>query len=266
MTAGLRPRKRLGQHFLQDQSYLARIVAAADLRTDDDVLEVGAGTGVLTEALARQARTVIAIELDDELASRLRRRFESARNVRIYPGNALDVNPCDCFSGPYKLVANIPYYITGPLLRHLLETACQPKLLVLMLQREVAERLVARPGALSLLGVSVQYYARARLVARVPAAAFFPRPKVDSAVVRLEPYRLPSSADARFFEVARAGFSTKRKQLRNALAAGLEIEKPSAEALLQAAGIDPTARAETLSIDDWEILGRRWSERVAGGS
>jgi 16S rRNA (adenine1518-N6/adenine1519-N6)-dimethyltransferase len=257
--AGLRPRKGLGQHFLRDRTFLRHIIAAADLSGEDQVIEVGPGTGVLTDALAEAARSVLAVELDDALAERLSNRFRDNEKVRVMAGNALDLDPCEHFKSPYKLVANIPYYITGPLVRHFLETTCQPELAVLMVQRAVAERMAAGPGKMSLFGISVQYYAAVKIVARVPASAFYPRPKVDSAIVRLSPYRPFVGDNAIFFDVVRAGFSTRRKQLHNSLAAGLQIEKPDADALLHAAGIDPTTRAEALTLGDWEELADAWT-------
>lgn len=261
---GLRPRKRLGQNFLRDRSFLKQILDAAELRAGDLVLELGAGTGVLTRALAAQARRVIAVELDDSLYDLLQAEFADVPNLELWHGNALDFDPCNRLAGPYKVVGNIPYYVTGPITRHFLETPCPPQLLVLMVQREVADRIVAAPGELSLLGVSVQFYARPRIVARVPAGAFYPRPKVDSALIRLVPHHLSASPEEtdRFFEVARAGFSTRRKQLVNALSAGLKIGRDTARNLLQMAHIDETRRAETLSLDEWRRLAQAWRQRA----
>ncbi|MGH2443392.1 MAG: 16S rRNA (adenine(1518)-N(6)/adenine(1519)-N(6))-dimethyltransferase RsmA [Chloroflexota bacterium] len=255
---GLTPRKRLGQNFLRDESVLPRILGAAALDPDDQVLEIGAGTGVLTRALSEAAQRVLAIELDDALYRMLSTAFERVANVELWHGNALDLDACAHFSGPYKLIANIPYYITGPLLRHYLEGECQPLVLVVMVQREVAERIVAEPGRLSLLGISVQFYANARIVSRVARGAFYPVPKVDSAILQLTPYRRSTGSveERAFFEVARAGFSTRRKQLVNALMNGLRIDREEAAGMLAGAEIDATRRAETLSITEWERLAR----------
>lgn len=251
----LRPRKRLGQNFLQDRSFLARIVAAAEASEDDEVLEVGPGTGVLTAELARVCRRVVAVELDDALFTLLTGTIGNEPNVELIHADALAIDPCAHFAGPYKLVANIPYYITGQLIRSFLESECQPGVLVLMLQREVAERMAASTGRLSLLGVSVQYYAQVRVMGRVPAGAFFPRPKVDSAIVRLTPYRRRDSAEAdAFFHVVRAGFSMPRKQLANTLSAGLSLSRDETNALLASAGVDGRLRPERLSVSDWERL------------
>ncbi len=259
---GLKPRKNLGQNFLRDRSYLERILAAGEIGSSDTVLEIGAGTGVLTRALAAQARRVVAVELDDSLVTLLSAEFESVRNVEIWHGSALDFDPCCHLREGYKLVGNIPYYITGPIIRRYLEALCPPRCLVLMVQREVAERIVAPPGSLSLLGVSVQFYASAEIVTRVPSRAFFPRPKVDSAILRLSP--LPSTTagplrDA-FFAVARAGFGMRRKQLVNSLSSGLSLSRDAGQDLLACAGIDEKRRAETLSIAEWTELARYWRD------
>ena len=260
---GLRPRKRLGQHFLRDRSFLRRILDAVGVAPGDQVLEIGAGTGVLTRAMAEAGARVLAVELDDALHQLLQREMSDLPNVRLWHGNALAFDPCEHLEGPYKLAGNIPYYVTGLLVRHFLESRCQPTVLVLMVQREVADRMVAAPGQLSLLGLSVQYYARPEIVARVPAGAFYPRPTVDSAIVRLTPYRShPSDTDRdRFFELARAGFSVRRKQLGNALSSGLGIPREAARTLLAKAGIEERRRAETLSVEEWERLARIWGER-----
>lgn len=259
---GLKPRKRLGQNFLRDGSYLGRIVDAAELGKDDDVVEVGAGTGVLTRAIVERARRVVAIELDDSLYSLLVKDLANSSNVEVWHGNALEFNPNAHFSGPYKVLGNIPYYVTGPILRHFLELERQAHIVVLMVQREVAARIVAAPGKLSLLGVSVQFYAHPEIVASVPAGAFYPRPKVDSAILRLRPYRAGISSESRrdFFTMVRAGFSAPRKQLANSLSSGLSVTAEEARNLLTETGIGSARRAETLSIEEWERLTRVWHE------
>jgi len=259
---GLTPRKRLGQSFLRDRSFLTHIVDAAELGPEDTVLEIGAGTGILTRALADRAGHVVAVELDDSLYRLLQEEFASVANLELWHANALDVDPCERMPRDYKLVGNIPYYVTGPIVRHYLEARCQPRVLVLMVQREVAERMVAPPGRLSLLGVSVQAYADAKIVARVPSGAFFPRPKVESSIVRLTPFsqRLAPGDRDLFFRLVRAGFSTRRKQLVNALSVGLNVSRDRSKGLLRRAGLDETRRAETLSIDDWHSLARAWSK------
>jgi 16S rRNA (adenine1518-N6/adenine1519-N6)-dimethyltransferase len=254
---GLTPRKRLGQNFLHDRSFLKRMLDAAEVGHRDEVLEIGAGTGVLTDSLLERARRVVAVELDDSLVDLLRSRLGSAPNLELWHGNALDFDPGAHFSGPFKLLGNIPYYISGPLIRRFLELPQKPAALVLMVQLEVAKRIIASPGRLSVLGVSVQYYADADLVARVPARAFYPVPRVDSAILRI----IPRAGDPRvgpewFFPVVKAGFGMKRKQIANSLSAGLHLSRHHTQAILSDAAIDATRRAETLSVDEWQTLTR----------
>ncbi len=259
---GLRPRQRLGQRFLADEEVLERIVAAAEIAPADTVLEVGPGLGTLTRALAARAGRVIAVELDAQLVAILHQRLPACPNVTIVQGDILQLAPAELVGPhtPYLVVANLPYYITAPILRHFLETTRPPERLVLTIQKEVAQRILATPGHLSLLAVSVQFYARPSLVGYVPAAAFYPRPKVDSAIVRLDVYRqppVPVDDVPRFFRVVAAGFSQRRKQLKNALAHGLGLPIATAMEALAAAGIAPQQRAETLSLDDWARLAPR---------
>ena len=253
---GIDPKRSLGQNFLVDAGHLDRIAAAAELSADDAVVEIGPGLGTLTARLTAQAGQVVAVELDDRLIDLLRADFADRPHVTIVHGDILALDPSTLVpaSHPYKVVANLPYYITSAALRHVLEAAQPPSLAVVMVQREVAERICAAPGDLSLLAVSVQLYATPIIVHHVPAGAFYPQPKVDSAVLRLAVRPQPAVtavSPARFFAVARAGFSQKRKQLGNSLAAGLALPKPTAVAALIQAGIDPTRRAETLSLEEW---------------
>lgn len=261
---GIDPKRSLGQNFLVDRAHLDRIVAAAALSSDDTVLEIGPGPGTLTARLAAQAAPrglpVVAVELDDRLIEPLRRHFAPRGNVKIIHGDILKLDPVALLpagTSAYKVVANLPYYITSAVLRHILEASLRPTLAVVMVQKEVAQRICAQPGDLSLLAVSVQVYAEPRLLHVVPAGAFYPQPKVDSAVVRLDVRPTPALAGMsaeRFFRVVRAGFGQKRKQLGNSLAAGLSLPKATAAAALRAAGIDPMRRAETLSLDEWGAL------------
>ncbi|MFM7173296.1 MAG: 16S rRNA (adenine(1518)-N(6)/adenine(1519)-N(6))-dimethyltransferase RsmA [Caldilinea sp.] len=267
MTAPV-AKKSLGQHFLADRRYLTPLLEAAALSPTDTVLEIGPGRGILTAALAKTAGCVVAVELDRRLIEPLQQQFADQPQVAVVCGDILELSPeallaHSCPSrqarSPYKVVANLPYYITSAVLRHLLEAAEPPALAVLMVQWEVAQRICAAPGDLSLLAVSVQYYAEPSLVARVPASAFHPRPKVDSAIVRLQvrPQPAVESPAALFFAVVRAGFSQKRKQLHNSLAAGLQLEKWFVQKWLEAAGIDPARRAETLTLTEWGGLSQR---------
>ena len=264
-------KKSLGQHFLTDRSYLAQIVAAAQLTPADVVLEIGPGTGSLTRELAAQAGHVVAVELDNRLIDPLRQAFAGQPTVTIVHGDILELEPAPLVAPwvsadspvshreqhpAYKVVANLPYYITSAVLRHLLEATAPPTQIVVLVQWEVAQRIVAEPGNLSLLAVSVQFYAAPELVAHVPAAAFSPRPKVDSAILRLAVRAEPAVAvpPTLFFAVVAAGFSQRRKQLLNSLAGGLLVPKETARDWLIRAEIDPTRRAETLTLDEWGRL------------
>jgi 16S rRNA (adenine1518-N6/adenine1519-N6)-dimethyltransferase len=271
-AAGLRARKSLAQHFLVDQRILARVVAAADISPDETIVEVGAGLGVLTVELATRARVVAAVEVDEKLCLHLRQRLQPYRNVAVVCADILTLSPQQLLeeaggSGPYAVVANLPYYVAAPVLRHFLEADQPPTRLVVMLQSEVAESIAAGPGGMSLLGVSVQFYGRPRLLFRVPPEAFYPPPKVRSAVLRIDvddgPRVAVPSRDA-FFEVVRAGFSAPRKQLRNSLAQGLGISPGEAAALLAAAAIDPRQRPQELSVEEWAALCRA-RPQAAGG-
>ena len=261
-----RPKKSLGQHFLKDRSVSPRIANTAGIEPSDLIIEVGPGEGVLTEELARRldpnAGKLVAVELDSNLIPRLEERFASYPHVTIVHADVLEISPVDLSVGrPYKLVANLPYYITSAILRHFLEATQKPVSLTVMVQREVAERMVARPPDMSLLAVSVQFYGRPSVAFRVPPGAFKPPPKVDSAVVHIDTYKpgenpLDLQDEQLFFKVAHAGFGQKRKQLGNTLATGLDLPKEEAIVCLLEAGIDPSRRAETLSLQEWAALTR----------
>jgi 16S rRNA (adenine1518-N6/adenine1519-N6)-dimethyltransferase len=259
----MRPNKSFGQNFLVDRSVLQRIVVAAHLETGDQVLEVGAGTGVLTRELAKRAGRVVAVEIERDMIELLRETTGHYPNVELVTGSLLDLDPRQVFDQQaYKLVANLPYYITAPTFRHFLESENPPRLLVVMVQYEVAQRIVAGPGNLSLLGVSIQFYGKPELVATVPARAFYPAPKVDSAILRVDVsdhFPLTRKERDSFFRVVQAGFAEKRKQLHNTLTHHLHRKNEEIRACLIAANIDPSRRAETLSIEEWlrvwEVLG-----------
>jgi 16S rRNA (adenine1518-N6/adenine1519-N6)-dimethyltransferase len=255
---GIHPKKSLGQNFLLDPSALEGIVAAAEISREDSVLEIGPGLGSLTRYLAAAARRVVAVELDGSLIPLLQDVLAGAPNVTIVHNDILEANPVELMGEDgYAVVANIPYYITSAVIRHLLEAALRPTRLVLTVQREVAERITARPGDMSLLALSVQVYGRPRIVLRVPAEAFYPPPKIDSSAVRVDLYPqplIPAEQMNTFFQLAKAGFGQKRKTLRNSLSGGLGWPGERAAALLTAANIDPMRRAETLSMDEWKIL------------
>ncbi len=257
---GIQPRRALGQNFLHDPGALHKIVAAAEIAPDETVLEVGAGTGTLTRVLAGAAAQLIAVETDGRLLPLLRAGLPDTPQLRILHANILELDLVDLLAPrPWVSVANLPYYITSAILRHLLECAHKPRRLVLTVQHEVGERLVARPGHMSLLAVSVQFYGQPRIVGRLKPAAFWPRPDVDSAVVRIDLQGRPKLAvpdEACFFRVVRAGFSQRRKQLRNALGSGLGLSSAAAADLLAAADIDPQRRAQTLALEEWAALSR----------
>lgn len=252
---GLRPRKRFSQSFLVDRRVPEQIVKAADVGPDDRVLEIGPGLGIMTRVLARKAGRVVAVELDRDLAQALPRLVPE--NVEIVQGDALAFDPAGCFDGPYKLVANLPYAITSPFLFRYLDIRPTPSLIVVMIQREVAERITARDGALSYLAVAVQSVATVRLVRTVPPGAFHPRPKVESAVVRLDPRPappVPPEQRTQFLALVRAGFAQPRKTLANSLAQGLDVPRADAAARLEGAGIRPERRPHELALDEWRTL------------
>ena len=258
---GLFADKSLGQNFLQDPIALQRIVDSAEVLPTDTVLEIGPGLGALTRHLAAAAGEVVAVELDGRLIPALEKTIAGFTNIRIVQGDILDVSPTDIIPvEDYLVVANIPYYITSALLRHLLESNPRPRRVVLTVQKEVADRICAKPGDMSILALSVQVYGEPRVVAKIPAGAFHPAPKVDSAVVRIdmfpEPF-IPFALLDTFFWLVKAGFSQKRKKLRNSLSAGMRKSTDEIEQSLLAAGIDPNRRAETLSLEEWRKLSIR---------
>ncbi len=259
---GLHTDKSLGQNFLIDDHAIRRVVEAAGISPQDYVLEIGAGLGNLTRHLAANAREVVAVEIDDRLTPALKYVLKPFSNVRLVVGDILAFNPENLFPDldvgqGYVVAANIPYYITSAVIRHLLSVRLRPRQLALTIQREVAERICARPGDLSLLALSVQVYGIPDLAAHIPASAFLPPPKVDSAVVRVrlfpQPY-LPEEQLDTFFRLIKAGFSQKRKTLRNSLSGGLAVTPAQANILLEQSGIDPQRRAETLHLDEWRSL------------
>lgn len=263
----LEPRRELGQHFLVDAGALARIVAAAALTADDAVLEIGAGVGNLTRWLAASAGRVVAVEIDRRFLPVLEAELADRPNVRLVTGDILALDPSELMEeGPYKVVANLPYAITSAVLRHLLEARVPPQRMVVTVQREVAERIVARSGRMSLLAVSVQFYGRPQLLFRLRPGAFYPPPEVDSAVLRIDRYPRPpvevTDVDG-FFRVVRAGFSQPRKQLINSLAHGLGISPEELADALRWAGIDPRLRAERLGLEDWARLAREVTRKMS---
>jgi len=261
----LRPRKALSQNFLTDAAALDTIVEAAELQAGDRVVEVGPGLGVLTRRLLAAGASVLAVELDPRLAAWLRRELGSLPGFELIEADALAVHPRDCFAGePFKLVANIPYHITSPLLHAFLDGERPPLLTVLLVQAEVAERVAAPPGRMSYLSVFVQNVTDAEVLVRVPAAAFEPSPKVDSAVLRLrrrDRPTVPAGPEREvLYRVVQAGFRQRRKQLHNALRRELPLPPGALDAALVACGVDPERRAQTLRLDEWACLATRLAE------
>jgi 16S rRNA (adenine1518-N6/adenine1519-N6)-dimethyltransferase len=258
---GLRPDKNLGQNFLEDPIALEKIASEAEIEKSDTVLEIGPGLGNLTRYLSIAASEVVAVELDQKLIPILRETLGSYSNIRLVQGNILKLDP-EKIGLPrnYLVAANIPYNITSAILRHLLESELKPRRIVLTVQEEIAERICGKPPDMSLLALSVQVYGTPSISAHIPARAFFPAPDVNSAVVRIDILpapRIPVRAHGNFFRFVKAGFSQRRKTLRNSLSGGLRISTKQAESLLASAGIDPSRRAETLNIEEWGSLSAR---------
>jgi len=273
---GLRARKGLGQHFLIDEEVLKLISSAAELTPADIVMEIGPGLGVLTRELARQAGWVVTIELDSKLAAILKQTLASFNNVTIINEDILQIDPevllkeqrerfSPAISSPfsYKVVANLPYYITSLVLRHFLEASLKPQIMVVMVQKEVAEAIVAEPGQMSILSVSVQFYGQPEIISYVPARCFYPAPEVDSAILRVTLYSKPVvdvTDETSFFRLVRAGFTTPRKQICNSLTQGLGLPKAEVLSLLEKATIVPQRRAETLTLNEWAQLWHVFTE------
>lgn len=251
--AGLRARKGLGQHFLVDQESLEQILASGELKPNDTVLEIGPGLGVMTLPLSKRVARVIAVELDSELAELLGR--DKPANLEVWHEDVLKLD-LRRLPERYKIVANIPYYVTSKIIQLFLEAPKPPQTMSLLMQKEVAQRIVAEPGQMSVLAVSVQYYGKPELVGVVERHKFWPAPKVDSAILKVDVYDQPLFAadPARLFRLVKAGFGEKRKMLKNSLAGGLNIGIELSGRLVEQADLPPTARAQELSMPDWQRL------------
>ena len=254
----IQPKKSLGQNFLVEPAGLMKVIDAAELSGSEEVLEIGAGLGSLTYLLAQTCARVITVEIDRHMLEPLAEALKPFTNVQIVPGDILELDPATLVSQEnYVVVANIPYYITSAIIRHLLEAAVKPSRVILTIQKEVAQRIVARDGKMSLLSLSVFVFGDPEIVSTIPAGSFFPAPDVDSAVLRIrlhpEPLIRSSQLDL-FFKLAHAGFGQKRKTLRNSLSAGLSLPANEVEARLLEADIEPSRRAETLSMAEWARL------------
>ncbi len=254
----IQPKKSLGQNFLVEPAGLMKVIDAAELSGSEEVLEIGAGLGSLTYLLAQTCARVTTVEIDRHMLEPLAEALKPFTNVQIVPGDILELDPATLVSQEnYVVVANIPYYITSAIIRHLLEAAFKPSRVILTIQKEVAQRIVARDGKMSLLSLSVFVFGEPEIVSTIPAGSFFPAPDVDSAVlrIRLHPEPLiPSSQLDLFFKLAHAGFGQKRKTLRNSLSAGLSLPTNEVEVRLLEVDIEPSRRAETLSMAEWARL------------
>lgn len=248
----LRPSKQYGQHYLISDKPIRAMLNAAALTKADTVVEVGPGFGVLTLPLAADAGRVIAYEIEQKLKPYWEQHMAAHPNISVRWGNVLHTfEPPD---SPYCVVANLPYQITSQVIRLFLEAAPQPTQVIVMVQKEVAERMCARPGKMSLLSLSVQYYGSAAVICQVPKGAFWPPPKVDSAVVQIKEIGPGRTDTAALFRLAHAGFSSKRKQLAKNLSASLELDIADVQQALAERGLPGTARAQELSVDDWVAL------------
>jgi 16S rRNA (adenine1518-N6/adenine1519-N6)-dimethyltransferase len=272
----LQAKKGLGQHFLVNSGILKNITKAADLSPSDLILEVGPGIGVLTHALVEQAGFVIAVELDKGMAEALKETLVPHENYSIINQDILDLEPQDLINQEqsklppalagkpdYKVVANLPYYITQPIIRHFCEAKLKPTTMIIMVQKEVGQNIVAKPGDLRILAISVQFYGKPEIMGYVPAGNFFPVPKVDSAILKMTLYPEPRykvTSDKHFFKIVRAGFCATRKQIANSLAQGLALPKQEVLSLLEKAGVAPQKRPETLTLEEWASLERIFAE------
>ncbi len=256
----LRPDKRLGQNFLVDGASLKKVISASDLQGDETVLEIGAGLGSLTYYLSRAARKVIAVEFDERLIPALEMTLIPLENVRLVVGDILKLDIEELLGDQaYHVIANIPYNITSILIRHLMENRRPPEMIVLTLQREVAQRIVAVPGELSMLSLSVQVYGKPKIVGHIPAKAFYPQPQVDSSIIRIQVNQspaVPQALLATFFQLTRMSFNQRRKQLRNSLSAGMGVGKDIVNEWLKESDIEPHQRPQELDLESWIRLAK----------
>lgn len=265
---GLQPNKRLGQNFLISQKALRKIIESAELKKDDVILEIGPGIGTLTQELAKKVKKVFAIEKDSGMREILEETLKNFKNVEVIIGDALETENTQykILNTNYKIVANLPYYITSPVIKKFLETENPPELMVLMVQKEVGQRICAKPPNMSLLAVSVQFYAKPEIIGYAPKTAFWPSPKVDSAIIKIFDIKNQKSKvhiknQKLFFLIAKAGFAHPRKQIIGNLSGKLNLERKTVEKWLQKSNIKPEQRAETLEIRDWLNLAESYPQK-----
>ncbi len=253
---GIKPNQRLGQNFLIDQNILNKIIEIAEVSKKDTVLEIGAGLGNLTQKLSQSAKKVIAVEKDKHLIEPLKKVLKDYKNIEIIQGDILKI-PKSKLQNPknYKAVANLPYYITSPLIRMFLEAENQPREMTLLIQKEVAQRITAKPPRMNILAVSVQFYANPKIISYVSKNCFWPKPKIDSAIIKITNIKKPEKIDVeKFFQIVKAGFSSPRKQLINNLSAKLKIGKEEIKKALTQCELSAQVRAQSLNLDDWKNL------------
>ncbi|MDF1498190.1 MAG: 16S rRNA (adenine(1518)-N(6)/adenine(1519)-N(6))-dimethyltransferase RsmA [Patescibacteria group bacterium] len=250
--------KSMGQNFLIDEKVLSKIIACSDLSSEDVVIEIGPGLGTLTEELSKRCKKVIAIEKDDKISQMLEGKFE---NVEVINGDILQINLSEIAqkyyqNKKYKLISNIPYYITSPIIKLFLENDVQPEVIVLLMQKEVAQRICEKKGKLSMIALGVQVYGEPKIIDFVKNTSFYPVPKVDSAILRIKNINreFTDKYYLNLFRIMKIGFVAKRKKLVNNLSAGLQIDKTQCEKLLVKAEIDLKARAQELGLEDWKKL------------
>ena len=270
--------KSLGQNFLIDEKVLAEIIQTSELSKNDLVLEIGPGLGTLTNELVKECRTVVAIEKDKKMAELIKEKNEleatfanvaSSSFLKIINGDILKINLNEIIhkyseNKKYKLVSNIPYYITSPVIKLFLENSIQPELIVLLVQKEVAERICAKPGKLSVLALSVQIYGEPEIINYVDKASFYPKPKVDSAILKIRNIKKEFSDEyyKKLFKIIKIGFSSKRKKLSNNLSVGLHVDKRESESILQKAEINLNTRAQELSLEEWKKLIQKFDKYI----
>jgi len=255
----VKPKKRLGQNFLSEIGVIQKLVAAADIQPGEIILEIGPGTGNLTNELAKTGNRLVAIEKDREMVAILKEKFNGFVNIELQNDDALSFNET-VLTAPYKIAANLPFYLASALIRKFLESKNPPKSLTVIVQKEVAQRICAQPPKMNLLAASVQFYAAVKTISYISRGAFWPAPKVDCAILHIVPFpkegeRYGQASAQKFFRIMKAGFLQPRKQLAGNLARGLGIEKEEIKNLLIENGIDPRQRPETLAIENWIRLG-----------